>query len=131
MSEDVFDLDAVAAEATGAPLRFTYRGQEWTLAHMTGVDWRIIDAANEGDMEAIRKAFRYGMGEEQATRFDEVPQTIAAMTALFRRWLKHNGLTEGESEASPDSSASTARPSKPASRPATRASGSGTSSPGN
>lgn len=127
MSE-VFDLDAVAAEETKEPLRFTWHGQEWTLAHMTGVDWRVIELANTGDLEAIRRAFRYGMGDEQADRFDEVPQPIAAMTALFRRWLEHNGLTEGESEASPDSSGSTAGPSKPASRRTTRASGSGSSS---
>lgn len=128
MSDDVFDLDAVAAEATKEPLRFTYRGQEWTLAHMTGVDWRVIDLANTGDIEAIRKAFRYGMGEEQAARFDELPQPIAAMTSLFRRWLDHNGLTEGESPASPDSSGSTAGPSKQRSKRTTRASGSGSSS---
>jgi len=125
---DVFDLDAVAAEATKEPLRFTYRGQEWTLAHMTGIDWRVVELANEGHMDAIRKAFRYGMGEEQADRFDELPQPVAAMTALFRQWVKHNGLTEGESVASPDSSGSTARRSKRPSRRATRVSGSDSSS---
>lgn len=125
---DVFDLDAVAAEATKEPLRFIWHGQEWTLAHMTGVDWRIIELANTGDIEAIRRAFRYGMGDEQADRFDKLPQPIAAMTALFRQWVKHNGLTEGESAASPDSSESTARPSKPASRRTTQASGSDSSS---
>lgn len=125
---DVFDLDAVAAEETKEPLRFTWHGQEWTLAHMTGVDWRVIEQANNGDIDAIRRAFRAGMGEEQAARFDELPQPIAAMTALFRRWLDHNGLTEGESPASPDSSGSTAGPSKPASPRRTRGSGSGSSS---
>lgn len=124
-----FDLDAVAAEATKEPLRFTYRGQEWTLAHMTGVDWRVVELANTGDIEAIRKAFRMGMGDEQADAFDDLPQPIAAMTALFNQWLKHNGLTEGESAASPDSSESTARPSKRASQPRTQESASATSSP--
>lgn len=128
MSDDVFDLDAVAAEETKEPLRFTWHGQEWTLAHMTGMDWRVIESANSGDIDAIRKAFRYGMGEEQAARFDELPQPIAAMTKLFGRWLDHNGLTEGESSASPDSSGSTAGPSKRPSKRTTRASGSGSSS---
>ncbi|WP_431881577.1 hypothetical protein [Micromonospora chalcea] len=123
-----FDLDAVAAEATREPMTFTYHGQEWTLAHMTGVDWRVVELANEGDLQAIRKAFRMGMGDEQAERFDELPQPIAAMTALFTQWLKFNGLTEGESAASPDSSESTAGPSKQPSRRTTRASGSRTSS---
>lgn len=127
MSE-VFDLDAVAAEETKEPLRFTYLGQEWTLAHLTGVDWRVVEQANSGDIDAIRKAFRAGMGEEQADIFDKVPQPIAAMTALFRRWLDHNGLTEGESPASPASSGSTAGPSKRPSKRTTRASGSGSSS---
>ncbi|MFE9955833.1 hypothetical protein [Micromonospora sp. NPDC005299] len=126
----MFDLDAVAAEETKAPLTFTWHGQEWTLAHMTGVDWRVVELANEGDVEAIRKAFRLAMGAEQADRFDELPQPIAAMTALFKRWLDHNGTTEGESTASPDSSGSTAGPSKRPSKRTTRASGSGTSSRG-
>jgi hypothetical protein len=125
---EVFDLDAVAAEATKEPLRFRFHGQDWTLAHMTGVDWRVIELANTGDLEAIRRAFRYGMGDEQADRFDELPQPIAAMTALFRRWLKHNGMTEGESSASPDSSESTAGPSMPPSN-TTTASASADSSP--
>lgn len=128
MSE-VFDLDAVAAEETKEPLRFRWQGREWTLAHMTGVDWRVVELANTGDMEAIRKAFRYGMGEEQYAEFEKVPQPIAAMTALFRQWLRHNGLTEGESEASPDSSGSTARQSTRPSQRTTRASDSGSSSP--
>ncbi|MGC4891089.1 hypothetical protein [Micromonospora sp. DT227] len=125
---EVFDLDAVAAEATHEPMRFTYQGREWTLAHMTGVDWRVVELANEGDLQAIRKAFRMGMGDEQADEFDELPQPIAAMTALFTRWLKFNGLTEGESAASPASSGSTAGPSKPPSQRTTRGSGSRTSS---
>lgn len=125
---DVFDLDAVAAEETKEPLRFTWHGQEWTLAHMTGIDWRVIEQANTGDIDAIRKAVRYGMGDEQADRFDALPQPIAAMTALFRRWLDHNGLTEGESPASPSSSGSTAGPSRRPSQRTTRGSGSGSSS---
>lgn len=119
MASEVFDLDAVAAEVVKEPMPFTWEGQQWTLAHMTGVDWRVMEMATAGDIEAMQKAFRYAMGPEQAKRFDKVPQPLAPMKELFKRWLRHNGSSEGESSASPDSSASTAGPSKPPSNSTT------------
>lgn len=110
---DVFDLDAVAVEVTKEPMPFTWQGQQWTLAHMTGVDWRVMEMATAGDVEAMQTAFRYAMGPEQSARFAEVPQPLAPMKELFRRWLRHNGTSEGESLASPGSSESTAGPSTP------------------
>lgn len=122
-----YDLDAAAAEAAKQPLRFRWKGQPWTLRHISTLDWRVVELANAGDMEAIRKAMRYGLGDEQADRFDAVEQDMDAMTLLFRQWLKHAGLGEGESSASAASSASTEKQSRPASARTTRASTSASS----
>ena len=122
--DDEFDLDAVAAEAAKAPLRFKWQGQSWTLKHMSQIDWRIIELAQEGNLDAIQKAFKYGMGTEQAARFEEVEQDAEPMVKLFQRWTEHAGVTEGESSASAGSSGATEKPSRPASARTTRASGS-------
>jgi hypothetical protein len=127
VEDDEFDLDAVAHEAAKSPMRFKWQDQHWTFKHMGSVDWRVIELAQAGDLEAIRKAFQYGMGREQAARFDEVDQDAAAMVELFKRWTNHAGVTEGESSASATSSEPTAELSRPASQRTTRASGSRTS----
>jgi hypothetical protein len=132
MSEE-YDLDAAAAEVVRERLGFRYQGRSWSLAHIADVDWRVIEKADSGEIGTIREAFHAGFGcvhdgDDKATwmhtpaalEFDELPQPISAMNALFDRWLRHGGLRKGESEASPDSSESAAGPSNRASRRATK-----------
>lgn len=138
---DVFDLDAAADEAAKEPFRFSYKGRQWQLSHMSEVDWRVVENADSGEIGAIREAFHAGFGcvhdgenithTEQAVEFDRQHQGITAMTILFGKWMKHAGLREGESAASPTSSGGTAGPSKRPSKRTTRGSGSGSSSPAN
>ena len=125
---DVFDLDAVAAEATKEPFRFRFGGREWSLAHLSDIDWRVVARADTGDLDAVREAVSSGLGDQFA-EFDQLPQPISMMTVLFDRWLAHSGLAAGEQPASPTSSESTAGPSKRPSQRTTRASGSATSTP--
>jgi hypothetical protein len=113
MSQDVFDLDAYVAEHRQEPYRFRYGGQQWELPHAADTDWRVIEAADQGDVEAIRTLFRRGMGPEQWARFEELPQPAKPMGELFRRWQAHSGVRPGESPASPGSSESTAGPLTP------------------
>jgi hypothetical protein len=120
IEDDEFDLDAVAAETAKAPLRFRWQGRSWALKHRSQIDWRIVESAATGDVQAIREVFRLGLGDEQAERFDEIEQPMDAMTALFHRWNQHNGTSEGESSASDASSASTETQSRPASKRSTR-----------
>ena len=130
MPDEVYDLDVVAAEVAKEPFRFRFGGQEWALSHLSDIDWRIVERADTGELAAVRQAVHAGLGcvhdretaehSDKAAEFDKLPQPLSAMTALFRRWLKHAGLREGESSASPDSSASTAGPSNRASRRATK-----------
>lgn len=137
MSAEVYDLDAVAAEVAKEPFPFNYQGREWVLAHLSDVDWRLVEEADKGSITAIRAVIHAGFGcvhdgdnvehSEQAREFDKRPQPISAMTALFNRWLAHAGLREGESPASPDSSGSTAGPSNRASRRATKSTSAGSS----
>jgi hypothetical protein len=127
--DEEYDLDAAVAEVSGASLRFRWKGESWVLKHMGSLDWRVTEAANQGDVEAVRTAFRYGMGAEQFDRFELVEQDTDAMSLLFSRWLRHAGTSQGESPASVESSASTEKPSRPASEPATPEPTSDSSSP--
>lgn len=124
---DEFDLDAVAAEAEKDPYPFSWKGQRWVLKHASTIDLRTLEPADGGDLAAMRLAILSALGEEQAARFNTVPQDADAMAALFDRWTNHAGNAEGESPASPASSASTEPRSRPASRSTTRASGSASS----
>lgn len=127
MSE-VFNLDAIAAEADSRAFRFTYEGREWRMRHMKDFDWRLARDGIGGDLEAIDRAFREGLGPEQHAEFEKLQQSTNVATALFEAWLTHCGLSRGKSSSSAPSSASTGKPSKRASRSTTRGSGSGTSS---
>jgi hypothetical protein len=122
--DDEFDLDAVAAEAAKAPLNFRWQGESWTLKHMSQIDWRVLEAAQSGDLSAIRKAFEYGMGKEQAARFELVDQDATPMVKLFSAGPSTPVSPRGNPRPRPDSSASTEQPSRPASARTTRASGS-------
>lgn len=110
-TDDVFDLDAYVAEHRKDPYLFRYGGQDFELPHAADVDWRVTEAADLGNVDAIRALFRRGLGPEQWERFEALPQPAKPMGELFRRWQAHSGVKPGESQASPDSSASTARPS--------------------
>lgn len=109
---DVFDLDAYVAEHRQAPYRFRYGGQDFELPHASDTDWRVTEAADQGNIEAIRTLFRRGLGD-QWERFEQLPQPAKPMGELFRRWQAHSGVKPGESPASPASSESTAGPSTP------------------
>ncbi len=121
MPEDVFDLDAYVAEHRKTPYRFRYGGQDFELPHAQDTDWRVAEAADQDDVDAIQTLFRRGMGPEQWARFEQLPQPAGAMGELFRRWQAHSGTTPGESPASPSSSESTAGPSTRRSAGTTRA----------
>lgn len=97
---DVFDLDAVASEAKGDPFTFRWAGEEWTLPPVKSVDWRDARALERGEIEA---AFPKLMGAEQFNRFATHRLDIDGLGKLVAAYMKHQGLTPGESEASPSS----------------------------
>ncbi|AYF29314.1 hypothetical protein CSH63_17950 [Micromonospora tulbaghiae] len=114
MTDDVFDLDAYVAANRQTPYRFRYGGQNWELpGSPKDTDWRVTEAADQGSQEAIRTLFRRGLGPDRWAEFEKLPQPTGAMTELFNRWQQHSGMKPGESQASPDSSESTAGPSTP------------------
>lgn len=129
---DTFDLDAAYAEARQEPFRFTWKGQDWELAFFGDLDWRAAGLAKEIEaladgrdtaevtLDMLDRLFTYGLGPEQADRWDKVQQNVGALTLLFEAWQKHAGTSVGESPASTSSSGSTGRPSKRTSRATTK-----------
>lgn len=94
-----FDLDAVEAEASGEPFEFTFGGRTYTLPHLKDIDRRVLDAADQGDIAAMKEAFRTGLGDD-FEEFDAQPMKLGTLDALFRAWTEHSGLQPGESRAS-------------------------------
>ncbi len=111
---DVFDLDAYIHANRKPPFRFRLGGQPFEMpGSPQDIDWRVTEAADLGNVQAMQALFERGLGAEQKERFDKLQQPTGAMGELFRRWQAHAGIKPGESPASPDSSESTAGPSTP------------------
>jgi hypothetical protein len=121
LNEDMFDLDAVAAEqkAKRQPFPFKFRGQRRELANIYAViDLDTIEAAQNNDLSALRKALTDGLGEH-AGEVNVGAMTVDELVPLFERWMESSGATPGESPASSTSSVSTERPSKRTSKGST------------
>ena len=92
MSE-VFDLDALAAEAKGEPFRFKFGGEEYELP--PSVNIIAIAYAQEGKLGAALRAL---MTPEQWARLERAEATfdVRALGALFEAYGKHSGAQLGE-----------------------------------
>jgi hypothetical protein len=119
MTDEVFDLDAAAAEAEGAPLEFTFCGERWSIKHMKAFGRhtkRALSAIGGNDDDAaVDLMLSTGMGAERYERWKQLDPGIGVEEALLDRWLEHCGLSRGKSESSTDSSVTTETPSTPAS----------------
>jgi hypothetical protein len=117
----VFDLDAVAAEAEGAPLEFTFRGEQWSIKHMKsfGRATKRLLANIGSDDDAVDVMLTKGMGEERYRRWQEIDPGIGVEEALLEKWLEHCGMSRGKLPDSTGSSESTEQPSTPAFSPNT------------
>jgi hypothetical protein len=98
-AKEAFDLDAVEAEVAGDPFEFTFGGRPYSLPHLQDVDRTVLNAADQGDLEAMKAAFRSGLGDD-FDEFDAQPMKLRSLNALFEAWLEHSGLKPGESQAS-------------------------------
>lgn len=111
LDADVFDLGDYIAENRKDPYVFTYGEHRFELPHFSDVDWRAAEAAESGNIAALREIFKVCFGPDQWADFEPLPQPSGAMGELFRRWQKHAGVKPGESRGSAGSSGSTAGPS--------------------
>lgn len=113
MTDDVFDLDALIAEAEGEPFLFTFGGEKYELPPR--VDMLALIALDEGRLgDGLRLLF----GEDQWQQIEDSDAVFndQAMEALLQRYFAHLGVELGKSGASSRSSGSTGgrskRPSK-------------------
>jgi hypothetical protein len=110
--DDVLDLDAVRAQARQSSTPFVKGGRRYELAPLQSLDYRTVQAADSGDVDAVRAAVKDGLGEEQWEHFDREATSIGELDALFKRWLSKSGLSQGESAASSASLTGTATRSR-------------------
>jgi hypothetical protein len=115
---DLFDLDALAAEADGKePFRFQFGGEAYELP--SELDIRGTAALSSG---RVYEGLQMLLGDEQWQRMQDADAVLTdrMLGALFEAYAEHAGLSLGESSASTDSSRSTVRPSKRTSNGTTR-----------
>lgn len=123
----VFDLDAAVADAMGDDFLFSYQTEEWALSHPGTVDYRDAEAADGGDLEAVRVVIAVAMGAEwdpareqyagqQWDAFDKLSMPSVGLDRLFRAWMAFYGIAPGELPGSAAQFAGTAAPSNRASR---------------
>lgn len=90
---DVFDLDALAAEATGEPFRFRFGGEDYELPPT--IDIRAVAHAQEGRLSSALRLMMTGDQwdrlERSTGRFD-----LPALRALFKAYGDHSGAQLGE-----------------------------------
>jgi hypothetical protein len=118
MADDIFDLDAVAAEGQDEPFRFRFGGEVY---EMPPLDLRQAAKLDDTGGSAV-DMFRLLLGDEQWQRMEaaEARLTQPMFLELLDRYTKHTGIDLGESPASSRSSRSTAGRSKRISSGTTR-----------
>lgn len=115
---DIFDLDALIAEAHAEQFRFTLAGQVFTMASPEDMSWQVqMQASTATEAEGIALILSEGLGE-QWDAFKEIKTPLRALRAIFEEAYAFYGISLGESAASPRSSKSTAGRSKRTSRSA-------------
>lgn len=122
MSEQVSKYDALLAEADNRAFTFPFQGRQWSIRHLSDLDYRLArDGAIGGDVDAVDKLFRSGMGDEQYAQWEAVTNVPSeVLVAIFDDYLEHCGSSRGKSPDSTPSSENTETPSKPASKRPTR-----------
>ncbi len=98
MSDDLFDLDAVANERADQlkPFRFRFGGE--TFEFPAVVDVRVgAELANDNLLAAVGRL----LGDEQFERFQAVDTVLdhQALLALWQRYAEHIGASSGKSPA--------------------------------
>jgi hypothetical protein len=89
------------------PYPFVLGGQTYELSDLNDLPIDLIEAADTGDVQAIRNAIRYGLGDDGTPDAAELGKanwlmfssnrlTIRQANALFVGWLEHSGLKQGE-----------------------------------
>lgn len=109
------DLDAAYAEIRRDPYIFTWAAREWTLPHLSDLDFRIqlkIETAESLDVNELIGLFGEMFGAGQAEAWAQVQVPTPVLFLLFERWLKHSGAKPGEDSASSGSSGSTGKSSR-------------------
>lgn len=115
---DLFDLDALAAEADGKePFRFQFGGEAYELP--AEMDIRGAAALASG---RVYEGLQMVLGDEQWERMQAADTVLTdkMLQALFEKYAEYTGASLGESSASTVSSRSTVRPSKRTSNGSTR-----------
>jgi hypothetical protein len=87
---DVFDVDALIAEAERRPFRWRWGGEVWTFP--ATMDISVVQLVDDRKaLEAVEKL----MGPEQWARLVDMPEIIGAvdLKAVLDRYIERQGLS--------------------------------------
>jgi hypothetical protein len=121
------DLDAAYAEIRRDPYIFTWAGREWSLPHLSDLDYRTmlkIEQRDELGVPELVALFAEMFTEDQREAWAQTEVPLPVVFMLFDRLMKHSGAQSGESRASKRSSKSTGVKSRPTSAASTTGSAS-------
>lgn len=109
----ILNLDALEAEATGAPFPFVFGGVTYTMSG--NPDVRAVAKLEQNDLIGFLQAM---LGQEQFDRLWAAPEVLGKneLRALIDGYFEHIGTDAGESSASRKPSGRTVTPSKRTSR---------------
>lgn len=119
--DDVFDVDALVAEAGRKPFRFKFGGETYVLPPSPPL--KVVDAlSGEQDPAAMTTAMILLMGPEQWRRLLASDANLDAptMTAIMDKYAAHGGMTVPNLSGSTGPSKSTVQPSKRTSNGSTK-----------
>jgi hypothetical protein len=125
---EIFNLDAVAAEAQDRMFEFTLGGRVRRMKNLKDIHAVLLEDENLGtDLKSVIKVVR--AAADPADIDDILALGATAVSELGMAWMAHAGIDIPKSEPSETSSENTAKPSKRPSK-RTTASRSRTSSQG-
>ncbi len=95
---EVFDLSRASREqrAKRKPWKFDFDGARYEMANLySSADLNTIEAAQEGQIAALRKCLNAGLGG-QAEKLNVGELMIDELTILFEKWSEASGSEPGE-----------------------------------
>jgi hypothetical protein len=94
-----FNLDAFVNGMDLAPFRFPFKGGQWEMRHLDGIDSREVSKAMQAADEDAAM-LRLTLGEEKYGELMKLGLPVGGRKELVRRFYKHCGVDLGESQGS-------------------------------
>jgi hypothetical protein len=95
--DDVYDMDAVRAEAREQPFKTRRNGAVFCFPRATALPLDLAAIVDSGVADAIKDLLAELLGPDEWARFlGDTKLEIGEIEGFVARWLKHSGVKPGE-----------------------------------